>query len=93
MSLTFDWDEKKAAINLRKHGVSFGEAATVLGDLFSLTFDDPDHSLAEGRFITIGLSGKGRVLMVSHTDRGRAIRLISARKATKSERKFYEEKK
>lgn len=92
MALEFERDEKKAAVNSSKHRVSFGEAATVFGDPFSLTYDDPDHSLAEARFITIGLSDKGKVIMVSHTDRGRKVRLISARKATKSERKYYEKK-
>ncbi len=93
MTLEFVWNSKKAAINLRKHGVSFVEAATVFGDPLSFTYDDPDHSIEEYRALTIGLSGNGKVLIVSHADHGRGIRLISARKATKRERKFYEEKK
>ncbi len=92
MALVFEGDTNKSATNLKKHGVSFVEAAVVFSDLLSVTFDDPDHSLTERRFITIGLSAKGKTLVVSHTDRGRLIRLISARKATKRERKFYEEK-
>ena len=92
MALLFDWDSNKSAINLKKHGVSFGEAATIFGDPLSVTFDDPDHSLSERRFVTMGLSTSGKVLVVSHTDRGRTIRLISARKATRRERGFYEEK-
>jgi uncharacterized DUF497 family protein len=92
LALTFDWDANKAVVNLKKHAVSFVEAATVFADPLSVTFDDPDHSLVERRFITIGSSSKGRTLVVSHTDRGRLIRLISARKATKRERGFYEEK-
>ena len=92
MNLLFDWDETKASINLKKHDVSFGEAATVFSDLLSITFEDPDHSHSEDRFLTFGSSAKGRMLVVSHSDRGRQIRLISARKMTRNERKSYEEK-
>ena len=90
--MNFEWDPAKAAQNLRKHRVSFEEAATVFGDPLSLTFLDPDHSMAEHRFITIGLSRSNRVLIVAHTDRDERVRLISARKATQRERKYYEEK-
>lgn len=86
-----EWDDRKAAANLRKHGVTFQEAATVLEHVLSITFRDPDHSLEESRFLTIGLSSIGRILLVAHTDRGEAVRLISARRATRSERRFYEE--
>jgi uncharacterized DUF497 family protein len=89
--MDFEWDAIKAARNLAKHGVSFPEAATVLADPLSLTFDDPDHSIDEDRFITIGTSDNGRVIIVSHTDRGDNTRIISARKATRRERKIYEE--
>jgi len=74
----FEWDEKKAASNLARHGVSFEEAATVFGDPLSDTFDDPDHSAEERRFITIGVSGEGRMLIVAHTDDGEVLRVISA---------------
>jgi hypothetical protein len=86
-----EWDDKKAAANQRKHGVSFMEAATALEDLLSITFRDPDHSIDEFRFLTFGRSSNGRILVVSHTDRGEAVRLISARPATRSERRVYEE--
>jgi len=86
-----EWDDQKAAANAKKHGVSFEEAATVLEDALSITFRDPDHSIEEFRFLTIGLGSTGRILMLAHTDRGEAVRLISARPATRSERRFYEE--
>ena len=86
-----EWDDRKAASNAKKHGVTFDEAASVLEHALSITFRDPDHSLEESRFITIGISSIGRILMVSHTDRAEAVRLISARPATRSERRFYEE--
>ena len=89
--MRFEWDPKKAATNLRKHGVSFDEAATVFQDDLSLTGDDPDHSVNEERFITFGVSSTGRLLVVSHTERGDRIRIVSARLATRSERKLYEE--
>jgi uncharacterized DUF497 family protein len=93
MALTFGWDSRKAVQNLKKHGVPFIEAATVFSDPLSASFDDPDHSVEEHRFITVGLSSRGKLLVVSHTDRGNSIGLISARKATKHEREYYEEKK
>ena len=87
-----EWDPRKALANLAKHGVDFHEAGTVLDDPLATTFPDPEHSTEEPRFTTIGASLSGRILVVAHTDRGRAIRLISARRATSRERKFYEEK-
>jgi len=87
----FEWDPEKAARNYRKHRVSFHEAATIFGDPLALTFQDPDHSGRERRFITPGVSGAGRVLIVAHTDRGDNIRIINARKATRRERRHYEE--
>jgi len=89
--MEFEWDEDKAARNLRTHRVAFDEAATVFGDFLSTTFPGPDHSLNEDRFITLGTSDRGRVLLISHTDREDRIRIISARKATRRERKIYEE--
>ena len=89
--MQFEWDLKKTANNLRKHGISFKEAATVFGDPLSMTFEDPDHSINEERFVTIGESRQRRILVVAHTDRRGVIRIISARKATPRERKFYEE--
>jgi hypothetical protein len=86
-----EWDPEKAASNLAKHGVDFHEAGTVLDDPLSTTFPDPDHSVGEERFLTIGLSASGRILVVGHTDRGEAVRLITARPATPAERRFYEE--
>ena len=88
--LIFEWDEKKASENVKKHGVSFEEAATVFGDPFSITIYDPLHSKDEDRFVILGLSNKNRLLVVVHTDRYNKIRIISARKATKRERKQYE---
>jgi uncharacterized DUF497 family protein len=89
--MVFEWDPRKSATNLRKHGVSFSEAGTVFGDELSITVPDPDHSEQEDRFITIGWSNLRRLLMVAHTDQGENIRIISARELTKSERKEYEE--
>jgi len=85
------WDPIKAKSNIEKHGVSFEEATTVLRDPFSATGADPDHSISEERFITFGISELGRLLVVCHSDEGETIRIISARKATKGERKLYEE--
>lgn len=89
--MEFAWDPKKAARNLKDHKVAFEEAATVFGNPLSLTYPDPDHSFDEYRFITIGSSTAGRLLLVSHTDREEMIRIISAREAAKRERKYYEE--
>jgi len=91
MPLTFEWDERKARSNLGKHGVTFEEAATVFGDRLSLTIPDPEHSLTEERYITIGKALTRKLLVVVHTDRGDNIRIISARRASRRERKFYEE--
>ena len=89
--MILEWDPEKAASNLVKHGVDFHEAATVLADPLSITFADPVHSEDELRYLTIGSAVSGRILVVAHTDRGEAVRLISARSATPSERKFYEQ--
>lgn len=89
--MTFLWDPGKAAENVAAHGVSFEEAASVFFDPPSATGADPDHSIGENRFITFGLSSSGRLLVVAHTDREDAIRIISAREATTGERKLYEE--
>ncbi len=88
--MKFEWDFEKAGENLRKHGVSFDEAATVFYDPLSITFDDPDHSEGENRFLTVGFSSQNRLLVVSHTERGVTIRIISARPATSQERKKHE---
>ena len=86
-----DWNPRKAAANLRKHGVSFEEAATVFRDTLSATAADPDHSVSEDRYVTFAVSVRGRLLVVAHTERGETIWLISARPAPKRERKIYEE--
>ena len=91
MSLTFEWDENKARSNLSKHGVSFAEASTVFGDPQSLTIPDPEHSLTEERWITLGKSHAGKLRVVVHTERGNNIRIISARPANRQERQTYEE--
>ncbi|MCZ8226060.1 MAG: BrnT family toxin [Microcystis sp. LE19-84.1B] len=88
--MLFDWDEEKAKRSLAKHGVSFDEAKSVFYDSLFLTFADPEHSLGERRFIIMGESAKGRLLVVSYTDRTETTRLISARLATTQERKAYE---
>jgi uncharacterized DUF497 family protein len=87
----FTWDPRKEASNRTKHGVDFREASSVFGDLLSTTFPDPDHSHGEERYVTIGSSRRGLILVVAHLDTGPAIRIISARRATKSERSFYEQ--
>ena len=89
--MTFTWDPQKASANLKKHGVDFREAATVLDDPLSTTFPDNTHSDSERRFVTIGKSAQGRNLVVIHTEAGDTIRLISAREATPREQRFYEE--
>ncbi|HTS17550.1 MAG TPA: BrnT family toxin [Verrucomicrobiae bacterium] len=89
--MNFEWDPHKAERNRRKHGVSFHEAATIFGDPMAVTYHDPDHSVAEDRFVTVGTSRAGRVLIVAHTDRGDNVRIVSARKTTRRERKHYEE--
>ncbi len=89
--LNFEWDEKKASANLKKHGVSFEEARTVFFDEQAKLIDDPDHSDDEDRFVLMGLSSSLRIMVVCHCyrDAGNVIRIISARKATTSESKFY----
>ena len=90
MGLEFQWNNRKAEDNLRKHGVSFREATTVFSDFLSLTIPDPLHSQWEERLVTIGYSEKQRLLVVVHTERGDTIRIISARNATSYERRTYE---
>lgn len=87
----FSWDSKKAAANLRKHGVSFPEAATAFEDPLSVTIPDPDHSEREERFVLVGMSRLGRLLVVAHREQGPEIRIITARSATRPERVSYEE--
>jgi uncharacterized protein len=89
--MRFEWDEKKAVRNLVKHNVSFEEAITVFGDPLSNTFPDSDHSLNEHRFIIIGASESGKILVVAHTDDEQIVRIISAREVTYGERKSYEQ--
>ena len=90
MPLTFEWDSRKARSNLAKHGVGFEEASTVFDDPLSLTIPDPEHSKIEDRFVTMGSAFNGKLLVVVHTDRGDNIRIISARRASRRERKSYE---
>jgi uncharacterized protein len=90
--MRFTWDPRKAASNRKKHGISFEEAGTALADDHAVTGADPDHSIGEERWITFGVSNEGRLLAVSHTEeKSDTIRVISARRATRSERKLYEE--
>ncbi len=88
--MRFEWDSEKAANNLRRHRISFDEAATAFFDPLSMTVPDPDHSAGERRFITMGASSRGRLIVVAHTERGSTLRIISARLASASERKRYE---
>jgi uncharacterized DUF497 family protein len=89
--MEFEWDAKKAKYNLRKHGVSFEEASSVFSDLFAAYYYDPDHSANENRFLMIGTSSQGQLLHIAFADRGHRIRIISARRPTKREKKLYEE--
>jgi uncharacterized DUF497 family protein len=89
--MKIEWDPKKAKLNLRKHRVSFEEAATALSDPMAATGADPDHSITEERYVTFGVSERGRLLVVAHTDEEETIRIISARVASKGERELYEE--
>lgn len=89
--MEFEWDPPKAEANIQKHGVSFDEAASVFLDQLAVSGQDPDHSVGEARYITFGMSSLGRLLSVSHTYRPGGIRVISARRVTRIERKFYEE--
>ena len=91
MALEFEWDPVKAELNLKEHGVSFDEATTIFRDTLSITISDPDHSDYEDRFIDVGMSHRMQLLVVSYTERRDKIRIISARRATKAERKNYEE--
>ena len=88
--MEFEWDAVKAAVNIEKHGVSFAEAMTVFGDPLEVTIPDPDHSLEEFRFVSMGRSAAGRVLAVAYTEREGRIRVISARPAAPAERRGYE---
>lgn len=90
--MIFEWDEDKAITNITKHKVAFEEAKTLFNDPSLLTFPDVDHSEDEMRFINIGISARGRMLVLIHAERGKKIRIISSRKATKDERRFYEQK-
>ncbi len=91
MKPSLEWDEQKASNNYRKHKVSFEEGSAVFNDPFSITIGDPDHSEEEQRYLDIGTSEKGRVLVVSYLERRGSIRLIGCRKATRKERRHYEE--
>ncbi len=91
MTFRFEWDPGKAGVNLGKHGVSFEEAASVFNDPLAYTFADPGHSIGEERMLTFGLSSAGRLLAVISTERGTALRIISARRATRHERGIYEQ--
>jgi uncharacterized protein len=86
----FEWDPEKDGTNQGKHGVGFAEAMTVFGDPLALTIDDPDHSEGEGRFLTTGLTSRGRLIIVAHAERSSRIRIISARAVTRRERRQYE---
>ena len=89
--MKFEWDTAKAKANARKHGVTFDEAGSAFLDQLALSGPDPDHSMGEPRYITFGMSSLGRLLAVFHTHRPGVIRIISARRATRAERKLYEE--
>lgn len=89
--MEFEWDSRKAEGNVRKHGVTFDEAATVFLDELAVSGSDPDHSVSESRYIAFGISSLGRLLVVSHAYRAGGIRIIRARRATRAERKIYEE--
>lgn len=90
-AIEFEFDPKKAALNLRKHGVSFEEAATIFKNVLATIYEDPDHSAREKRFLMIGSSAQGRLLIVAYQDRGERIRMINARRVTRKEREMYEE--
>lgn len=88
--MEFEWDPQKAADNLRKHGVSFEEAASVFNNVLAATYEDPDHSIVEKRYLTIGVSSEERLLIVAYADRDERIRIINARRVTGKERELYE---
>ena len=92
MTLSFEWHHKKSEENFNKHGVNFNEAKTVFNDPSAITIYDPDHSAEEDRFIDIGFSCNGRLLVISYTERGKSIRIISCRTANKKETLAYENK-
>ena len=89
----FEWDRDKEAKNRKKHGVSFREAGTVFGDPLSTTYPDFAHSEEEPRYITIGMTERGTIIVVAHTEEGDTVRIISARRATRQEQRFYEEER
>lgn len=89
--VVFKWDPRKAAAKLKKHRIDFHEAGTVLNDTLSTTFPDTDQSSVELRFVTIGMTARGRILVVVHTEKVNTVRIISARRATRHEQRFYEE--
>ena len=89
--MKFEWDNRKAAKNLKKHRVSFREAASVFGDPLAITFEDPDHSIGEHRLLTFGTTRTGKMVIVSHTERNGSMRIISVRLMMKHERNIYEE--
>jgi hypothetical protein len=89
--MEFEWDERKARANVKKHGVSFHDAATVFGDPLAITFPDPDHSEEEERSVTFGMSQSQQLLVVAHTDRGARRRIINARLMTRKEKVIYAE--
>ena len=89
--MDFDWDSAKAERNVRKHGVSFAEASTAFSDPLSVTIPDPDHSENEARFLLVGQTETGRLVVVSHVERDETLRIVSARLATRHERRAYEE--
>ncbi|MER2555308.1 MAG: BrnT family toxin [Thauera sp.] len=91
--MKFEWDDTKANANLRRHGVSFQEATTVFGDSLAATFAGPDHSDAEERWLSVGISAQGRLLVIAHTEQGTIFRIISARVATTNERNRYEQRR
>jgi uncharacterized protein len=91
--MRFEWDNRKANQNFKKHGIPFDEAVTAFYDPLSATFEDPDHSTEEQRYITVGLSSKNHLIVVAHTDRGDKTRIITARSATPHERKRHEGQK
>jgi len=90
MALKFEWDENKSKLNLKKHGVDFEEGKTVFNDPFAITINDPDHSALEERYLEIGISSKGRILVVWYTERNDNIRIIGCRRAIRFERESYE---
>ncbi len=91
MALRFRWDPRKALTNERKHGIGFPEAATAFADPLSVTVEDPDHSAGERRYLLVGMTVLGHLVVVAHSERGDEIRIINARRATRAEREAYEE--